>query len=454
MQWRTGLMVSAVAGLLLMGMGSDGFVGAQRAIAQVPAADEGYLLGAGDRLRLDVFNVPEYSGEFQVLADGTVNLPVVGGVVVQGMTLAQASQGVSQRYLQVLRRPFVTITLLEMRPITVAIAGEISRPGSYTLAAQTPPSLTQALRQAGGITQAANIRQIQIRRQRPLQQVEVLTVDLRQLIQTGDLQQDLLLRAGDQIVIPTATALNLEDARLLANTTFASSEGVPIQVAIVGEVNRPGPHILTPDPDTIAPNQPRIPTVAAAIQEAGGITQTADIRSIQVRRRTANGQERVITVDFWALLQQGDLQQDLPLQAGDTVVVPMAIALTPNELTELASASFSADEMVVNVVGEVGRPGRITLPPNTPLNQAILAAGGFTNRARRGRVELVQLNPDGTVNRRQIEVDFDQGANLASNPPLRPGDTVAVGRSGLAALSDTLSNVAVPLGIMLRLFGI
>lgn len=453
--WQRWGLGSVVTLCCLAGVGWRGWD--VSAIAQPPPSTthtvDGYLLGAGDRIRIDVFNVPEYSGEFSVLADGSINLPVVGRVVVEGLTLTQASQVISQRYLQVIRRPFVTVSLLEMRPVTVAIAGEISRPGSYTLDPDTPPRLTMALQQAGGVRQSANIRQVQIRRQRATQGIDVLTVDLRQLIQTGDLRQDPLLRAGDEVVIPTATQTNLEDARLLASTPFASSEGTPIQVAIVGEVNRPGPHILTPDPAS-GEGQPSFPTITTAIQTAGGITQNANIRTIQVRRPTINGQEQVLTVDFWALLRQGDLRQDLPLQAGDTVVVPDAIALSPDELTELGSASFAADTMAVNVVGEVGRPGSITLPPNTPLNQAILAAGGFNNRARRGEVTLIQLNPDGTVSRREIDVDFDRGANLATNPPLRPGDTVVVGRNGLAAIGDTLSQVALPLGVMLRLLGI
>lgn len=448
--WKS---LGVVSGVLLGGwVGFSGGilpVEAQTRLAQAPAVDNGYLVGVGDRVRIDVFNVPEYSGEFTVLADGTVNLPVVGGVAVEGLTLTQASQVVAQRYLQVIRRPYVTLSLLEMRPVTVAIAGEISRPGSYTLDPQVPATLTNALRQAGGVRQSANIRQVQIRRQRPFQQAEVLTVDLRQLAQTADLSQDIVLRPGDQITVPTATNMSLEDTRFLASTTFASRETEPIQVAIVGEVNRPGPHVLT-----ISTGETSLPTVTKAIQTAGGITQTADIRNIQVRRTLANGQSRVINVDFWALLQDGDLQQDLPLQAGDTILVPTATALTPEELTEQASASFSADSMAINVVGEVRQPGTISVSPNTPLNQAILVAGGFNNRARRGEVQLIRLNPDGTVSRRDIDVDFSNNANLESNPPLRPGDTVVVGRSGIAALSDALSNVAVPLGIMLRLFGI
>ncbi|MBD2464637.1 SLBB domain-containing protein [Oscillatoria sp. FACHB-1407] len=412
---------------------------------------EGYVLGVGDRLRMEIYNVPEYSGEYRVLADGSLNLPGIGAVSVQGLTLQQASQTISGRYIAVLRRPVVTLTLLEARPITIAIAGEVRRPGSYTVPSETGvPNLTQALQLAGGVTGTANLREIQIRRLRSANRgSEVLTVDLWQLLRQGDLQQDVLLRDGDSIVIPTATAMDLEEARQLASTSFAVP-GEPIQVAVVGQVNRPGPHILTPTSGSSA--RPEVPTVTQAIQTAGGITQTADIRNIEVRRAGSDGTTQRIKVDFWNLLETGDLAQDLPLQPGDTVFIPTATALTPSEITALGAASFAASEMTVNVVGEVARPGAIAVRPNTPLNQAILAAGGFNTRARRGTVQLIRLNPDGTVSQQRITVDFAQGISGENNPALRPNDTVVVGRSSLTQLGDTLGTLLSPVTGVFGLF--
>lgn len=421
--------------------------------------DGSYRLGVGDRLRLDIFNVPEYSGEQQVLSDGSLNLPIVGAVRVQGLSLTQASDLIAARYAGILRRPIITLSLVQTRPVTIAIAGEVNRPGSYTLAASndaTVPSLTQALQVAGGITQSANVRQIQIRRPSPgyLGSSQSVTVDLWRLRQEADLSQDLLLQDGDMIVVPTATVVNLQEARLLANSSFAASPNQSIQVAVVGQVNRPGPYSLAPGADSGSSQTDRaqIPTVTKAIQAAGGITQVADIRNIQVRRATHRGEEQAIAVNFWQLLQSGDLQQDVPLQEGDTIIIPTATTLTPAEITELASASFAADQMTVNVVGEVGQPGAVQVPPNTPLNQALLAAGGFNTRARRGRVELIRLNIDGTVSRREIAVDFDQGMNEASNPSLRPNDTIVVGRSGLTSVSDTLGTLLSPITGVFSLF--
>ena len=58
--------------------------------------DQGYLLGAGDKIKLDIFSVPEYSGDYQVLADGTLNLPLAGSIVVQDMSLKEASAAISR----------------------------------------------------------------------------------------------------------------------------------------------------------------------------------------------------------------------------------------------------------------------------------------------------------------------------------------------------------------------
>ena len=301
-----------------------------------------YVLGAGDRLQIEVFESPEYSGEFEVLADGTLRMPFVNAVQVRGRTIDQASRLLSQQYSAILRRPFVSIRVLETRPIMLAVTGEVNRPGSYSIS----PSDTDGL-----------------------------------------------------------------------------------------------------------------PTVTQAIQLAGGITQSANIRSIQVQRTLPSGQESpsVISVDLWKLLQEADLRQDIALQDGDRLIVPEALILDLDEATEIASATFSPESVTVNVVGEVGSPGAVQVPPNTPLNQAILAAGGFTSRSRRGRVDLVRLNPNGTVTKREINVDLSENANDENNPLLRPNDTVIVTRSTFTRVTDTVTRALAPFTSvfsLLRIFGL
>lgn len=303
------------------------------------SASDRYVLGPGDRLKMEVFNLPEYSQDYHVLADGTLSLPLIGTIEVVGLTLEQASAKITQRYGQFIRQPSITLILLEARPLQIAIAGEVKRPGSYTVSPE-------------------------------------------------DGEQDRM-------------------------------------------------------------------TVTQAIQLAGGITQSADIRHIQVRRATPGMiNSQTVTINLWELVKNGDLNQDLPLRDGDTLLVPTANSLDPEEATSLATASFAPDAIRVYVVGEVESPGTVEIPPNTPLNQAILAAGGFSNRADHDDVTLVRLNANGTVSEQDIEVDFSRSIDDEQNPALRNYDTVVVGRSGLTQVTDFLGTILSPVSGVLRLLNI
>ncbi len=426
--------------------------------------DAPYTLGAGDRVRLDIFEVPEYSGEYQVLIDGTLNLPIIGSVPVQGLSLERATDQISNRYARYIRRPLLTITLLAPRPVKIAVAGEVNRPGSYTVnltEGRQFPTVTQALQLAGGITQAANIRQVELRRLAPGSS-DVIAVNLWELLNNGDLSQDVTLRDGDSLFIPTSPQINADESRTLADASFAPQNTGPIKIVVVGEVSRPGPYIVSPttiatentppDANRTAASSSSPATVTQAIQVAGGITPLADIRQVQIRRSARSGPEKVLDINLWQLLQSGDVTQDVILQEGDTVVVPTASNIDPSEVPQIASASFSPNTIRVNVVGEVAKAGTIELPPNTTLNQAVLAAGGFNNRARRSSVELIRLNANGTISKRSVQINFAQGINDQNNPVLRNNDVVVVNRSNLANFSDTLGTVLSPLGGVFSLF--
>ena len=412
--------------------------------------DETYRLGAGDRIHLEVFNVPEYSGEHQILADGSLNLPMIGKLSVGGMNLNQAELEIARQYTPLVRHSVVTLRLLLPRPLQVAMAGEVNQPGVYTLSLTDNrqfPSLVDALKTAGGVTQTADLRQIQLQRPQMSGSPLVTTLNLWDLLQNGDLSQNPALQDGDTLFIPTAAHTSLAETHQLAAANVIADPNQALNISVIGEVLRPGPHQLGPASDGGGQH----PTVTQALLAAGGITPTADIRRIQVRRSTHSGPEQVIDIDLWAVLQTGDRYQDIPLQQGDTVVIPTVPALNPTETTQLAAASFSPDQIQVNIVGEVERPGTLQVQPNTPLNQALLAAGGFNNRARRASVELVRLHPDGTVSRRQIDIDLAQNVNEENNPVLQTNDVVVVKRSNLASVTDGIRQILSPFN---AIFGI
>ncbi len=240
--------------------------------------------------------------------------------------------------------------------------------------------------------------------------------------------------------------------------TFQLLQPRPIRVGIVGEIKRPGGYTLQVNSEAgeqseASESRSRFwPSVTQAISNAGGITRSADVRSVQIKRE---GVSELIQVNLWDLVESGDLRQDVLLRDGDQILVPTATTVDNSEVIALANTTFAPTTITVNVVGEVKAPGSLAVPPDTLLNQAILTAGGFNSRARTNRVELIRLNPNGTVLQQGVKVDLAQDVNDEQNPVLQEGDTIIVGRSSLAATSDTAGLIFSPLtNLLLGIFGI
>ncbi|QUY41785.1 SLBB domain-containing protein [Acaryochloris sp. 'Moss Beach'] len=418
---------------------------------------QAYVLGAGDEIQLTMFGQPElFTSNYRVLVDGTVSLPLIGRVPVTGRSLGQAEREISLRYTRLYRRPYVTMVLVKARTVTLAVTGEVRRPGTYPVESPNQiPTVTQLIQLAGGTSQSADLSQIQVRRPQLNGRDQYITVDLMKLLQQGDLSQNLELRDKDTVIIPATAEVDFTNSLLVSNASFSADRSEPINVAIIGQVYRPGPHTIRPgsadvqDAGTLGNSRAassELPTVTQAIQTAGGIKPEADIRKVQILRRPHNGTQQEIDVDLWKLLKEGDLSQDIALQAGDTIVVPKAVGLTAAEITELSTISFAPATIDVNVVGEVKRPGVVKIQPNTPLNTAMLAAGGFDDsRANKSKVKLIRLNPNGTVTQREIKIDFEEPLNEEKNPALRNNDVIVVGRSGITRIGDGLRNVLSPI---------
>lgn len=424
-----------------------------------------YTLGAGDRINLNIFQVEEYSGEYPVLVDGTISLPLVGRVDVRGLSLKETSDKVSKQYATYLKRPIITVGLIAPRPLKIGISGEVDNPGSYEVAltAESPqfPSVTDMIQQAGGITTIADVRNVRVRRELRGKEV-VYNANLWDLLTKGQVNQDISLRDGDNIFIPTTNEINTEELNRLAQASFGLQSDKPIRVAIVGEVQRPGSHFIQPEllsrENDGAANEGRAesipPRLTQAISAANGIKPLANVRDVQVKRTSWDGTEKLIKVDLWELITSGDTNQDLILQDGDKIVIAKADSLSREEVDTISRGSgISPEQITVNVVGEVVTPGPVQVPPNSTLNQAILAAGGFdAQRANTKQVELVSLKPDGTVEKRKIEVDFGAEINDETNPVLNQNDVVVVDRSGGTKTTDGIGKVTSPLSGIFSLF--
>lgn len=213
----------------------------------------------------------------------------------------------------------------------------------------------------------------------------------------------------------------------------------PVRIGIAGEVGRPGSYVISGTSNVAQANaqNDRFPTLTQAISEAGGIAAEADLNRVEITRTVGPGVEETLNVNLWNLIQSGDLDRDVLLQSGDQITIPTAVAITPEESQLLSEASFAPDDIRVYVAGEVDNPGVVELPLNSPLNQALLAAGSFNPRANRDTVELVRVNPDGTALQERLEVDLSATVSDPNNPTLRDQDVIVVERSGVARAGDT-----------------
>jgi len=147
-----------------------------------PITDEGYVLGAGDKLRLIVFGEAALSGEFVVSGTGGVALPLIGDVRAAGATLNGFREAVTMALMQgYLKDPRVSVEVLTYRPFY--ILGEVARPGEYPYTSGL--TVLNAIATAGGYTYRANTRRIFIRGANEAQE-RAVTLDATLVVSPGD----------------------------------------------------------------------------------------------------------------------------------------------------------------------------------------------------------------------------------------------------------------------------
>lgn len=246
-----------------------------------------------------------------------------------------------------------------------------------------------------------------------------------------------------------AIAQRYSKTQVLVNPTITVilSEMSKIHIAVLGEVNRPGAYMITPESG-------ELPKLSQLIEQAGGITQQTNLQAIEIHRPQRDGTVQVIEASLWKLLSTGDLSQDIAIRDSDTVILKPAADSSPEVMLAVSRANVSPTQVPVNIVGEVASPGVQMIPPGTSLNQALLLAGGFNGRAKRKSVELIRLNPNGTVSRRVIPVNLNQPVGNEVNPILQSRDVILVDRSLGAKISDTVGTILSPVNSIFSLFNV
>ena len=94
---------------------------------------DSYILGPGDGLQIELLDLPELSGEFSIGPDGTLYLPRLRALYVEGLTIEELRGFLTQQFKTYVRDPQVYVRPVAYRPIRIYVGGEVKRPGYYTV---------------------------------------------------------------------------------------------------------------------------------------------------------------------------------------------------------------------------------------------------------------------------------------------------------------------------------
>ncbi len=154
-----------------------------------------YLIGAEDVISIRVWKEPENSGQFVVRPDGKISIPLIGEVQAAGLTPEQLSASIAEGLQKVMVHPEVTVGVEKVNSKKYYIQGEVNKPGSYPLVIDT--TVLEALVNAGGFREFANSKKIVI-----LRGSERLKFNYREVTKGKKMDQNILVKPGDQIIVP------------------------------------------------------------------------------------------------------------------------------------------------------------------------------------------------------------------------------------------------------------
>ena len=169
---------------------------------QSSAARDGsseYRVGPGDVLVISVWKEPEVSSTEMVRPDGKITMPLIHDLDIGDMTPSGIAQLVVERLRPLISDPRVTVTVKEIHSKVAYVIGEVGRAGQYDVI--QPTTVLQLLTQAGGLTPFAKAKSIYVLRATNGKQ-EKLPFNYKDVISGKNMQQNILLKAGDTVIVP------------------------------------------------------------------------------------------------------------------------------------------------------------------------------------------------------------------------------------------------------------
>jgi protein involved in polysaccharide export with SLBB domain len=282
-------------------------------------------LRVGDRLSLGVPQRREMERQLEINETGAVNLPTIGWIIIEGMTVSEAEVTILRRIQDIYPSiGQITLSLLgEEARRTIYIHGEVVNPGRFEF--DTTPTVWEAVREAGGAAAGASLEAVRIiRADDDGRRTEI--VNLQRAIESGNFDSLPELRPGDTVIVP--------------------ARSVPYQgsgsVRVIGAVVNPAPYLLSDQRYLID-----------AILAAGGPTPNANLGKVKIIRQLPEGGSVAFQVDFGRYLDEGDTRHNPEIRPNDTVNVPRqsnyvrTIFTDPRFLLGLVTAAATITAIIV-----------------------------------------------------------------------------------------------------------
>jgi len=293
------------------------------------SAAHDYVIGNGDLLDVSVFDVPELSKEVRVSQSGTINIPLIPvRLRVAGLSETQAEGKIAELLEAngLVSHPEVAVAVKEHRSQPITVVGAVQHPMVYQ--ADRDVTLLEVLAEAGGIMNDAGDTVI-VTRHRDATSIEAanpqtvpataasgsgepppldppaaspgatssssnpdstaITINLNDLLETGDTRNNILLHAGDVVTVPHA--------------------GI---VYVLGAVSRPGGFVVSNDRTQL--------TTLKVLSLAGGLTTVAKTQHAVIIRKDDTGKQTETPVDLKKVLNRQS--EDITMHASDILFIP------------------------------------------------------------------------------------------------------------------------------------
>lgn len=161
-----------------------------------------YVLQPSDLLRVLVFQEPDLQREVRITQEGSVSLPLIGTIELQGKSVHQAEDIIRQLYdRDYLVNPQISITVLEYAQRTAQVLGAVNSPGAIVFPPEQKMGLLEAIARAGGFSRLAERRRVRLTRTLPDGKTDNYTINADDLVQ-GNSSEPWLLVKGDVIYVP------------------------------------------------------------------------------------------------------------------------------------------------------------------------------------------------------------------------------------------------------------